>query len=225
MSATIVIGADRSGAPVRIDVEELLATRLLVQGNSGSGKSHLLRRLLEQSASIVQQVVIDPEGDFVTLADAFGHVVVDGSAYDAAEIAKLAARIRKHRASVILTLDGLDELVINGAGSALIALGDGTMRIVDMRRASGSQRTPKQVKVHAAAFSVDGDHIVVDFYDGDHDEHRARIAKVAERHDQRSTPPLPGPASALALRADPERLYRGTPTGQVIEVNGGQLMA
>lgn len=108
MSATIVIGADRSGASVRIDVEELLATRLLVQGNSGSGKSHLLRRLLEESASIVQQVVIDPEGDFVTLADVFGHVVVDGSAYDGPEIAKLAARIRKHRASVILTLDGLE---------------------------------------------------------------------------------------------------------------------
>lgn len=108
MSASIVIGADRSGAPVRIDVEELLATRLLVQGNSGSGKSHLLRRLLEQSASIVQQVVIDPEGDFVTLAEPFGHVVVDGAAYDGAEIAKLAARIRKHRASVILALDSLE---------------------------------------------------------------------------------------------------------------------
>lgn len=108
MSASIVIGTDRSGAPVRIDVEELLATRLLVQGNSGSGKSHLLRRLLEESASIVQQVVIDPEGDFVTLAEPFGHVVVDGAAYDGAEIAKLAARIRKHRASVILALDGLE---------------------------------------------------------------------------------------------------------------------
>ncbi|MFN3468881.1 MAG: helicase HerA domain-containing protein [Novosphingobium sp.] len=108
MSATIVIGADRSGAPVRIDVEELLATRLLVQGNSGSGKSHLLRRLLEESAGIVQQVVIDPEGDFVTLAEPFGHVVIDGAAYDGAEIAKLAARIRKHRASVVLALDGLE---------------------------------------------------------------------------------------------------------------------
>jgi DNA helicase HerA-like ATPase len=65
VSATIVIGADdRSGAAVHIDVEELLATRLLVQGNSGSGKSHLLRRILEQSASVVQQVVIDPEGRF-----------------------------------------------------------------------------------------------------------------------------------------------------------------
>jgi len=33
-----------------LDLEELLATRLPVQGNSDSGKSHLLRRLLEQSA-------------------------------------------------------------------------------------------------------------------------------------------------------------------------------
>ena len=108
VSATIVIGADPTGSPVRIDVEELLATRLLVQGNSGSGKSHLLRRILEESAGLVQQVVIDPEGDFVTLAEPFGHVVVDGAAYDQAEIARLAARIRTHRASVVLALDGLD---------------------------------------------------------------------------------------------------------------------
>lgn len=108
MSASIVIGAARGGAEARIDIEELLATRLLVQGNSGSGKSHLLRRLLEESAGLVQQIVIDPEGDFVTLAEPFGHVVVDGSAYGAAEITRLAARARKHRVSVVLALDGLD---------------------------------------------------------------------------------------------------------------------
>lgn len=108
VSAAIVIGTDRSGGPIRIDIEELLATRLLVQGNSGSGKSHLLRRLLEQSAQLVQQVVIDPEGDFVSLSDRYGHVVVDGSAYDQAEIVRIAARIRTHRASVVLALDGLD---------------------------------------------------------------------------------------------------------------------
>src|SRR3546814_7623538 len=67
------MGMDGAGKPVLIDIEELLATRLLVQGNSGSGKSHLLRRLLEGSAKLVQQVVIDPEGDFVTLAEVFGH--------------------------------------------------------------------------------------------------------------------------------------------------------
>ncbi|MDE2597541.1 MAG: ATP-binding protein [Sphingomonadales bacterium] len=108
MSDSIIIGADASGAPVRIDIEELLATRLLVQGNSGSGKSHLLRRLLEESAGLVQQVVIDPEGDFVTLAEPYGHVVIDGAAYGDAEIAALGARIRQHRASVVLALDGLE---------------------------------------------------------------------------------------------------------------------
>ena len=104
----IDIGTDKLGAPVKIDLEELLATRLLVQGNSGSGKSHLLRRLLEESAGQVQQIVIDPEGDFVTLADAFDHVVIDAGAYDAREITRMAARVREHRASVVLALDNLE---------------------------------------------------------------------------------------------------------------------
>ena len=102
------MGCDGSGRTVELDLEELLATRLLVQGNSGSGKSHLLRRLLEGSAGLVQQVVIDPEGDFVTLADAFGHVVFDAAAHSLAEAARLARRAREHRASVVLNLEGLD---------------------------------------------------------------------------------------------------------------------
>ena len=108
VSARVEIGSDPAGSPITIDLQELLATRLLVQGNSGSGKSHLLRRLLEESANTVQQVVIDPEGDFVTLAEPFGHIVIDGAAYSTVEIERLAARVRKHRASVVLALDGLE---------------------------------------------------------------------------------------------------------------------
>lgn len=93
--------------PALLDLEELLATRLLVQGNSGSGKSHLLRRLLEQSAEWVQQCVIDPEGDFVTLADKFGHIIVEAGRTPE-ELARIAARIRKHRVSVVLNLEGLE---------------------------------------------------------------------------------------------------------------------
>jgi len=78
-----------------------------VQGNSGSGKSHLLRRLLEQSAGWVQQVIIDPEGDFVTLADRYGHVVVEGERTEA-ELLGIAARVRQHRVSCVLSLEGLD---------------------------------------------------------------------------------------------------------------------
>ncbi|WP_201834561.1 helicase HerA domain-containing protein [Microvirga zambiensis] len=110
MKVGIDMGAASSapgGQSALLDLEELLATRLLVQGNSGSGKSHLLRRLLEQSANLVQQAIIDPEGDFVTLADRFGHVVVDASRSEG-DLQRIAARVRQHRVSVVLSLEGLD---------------------------------------------------------------------------------------------------------------------
>lgn len=108
MNVGIEIGCDDTGQPVHVNIEELLATRLLVQGNSGSGKSHLLRRLLEESAHLVQQVVIDPEGDFATLTDAYNHVVIDASDYNENEIATMGTRIREHRASIILNLEALE---------------------------------------------------------------------------------------------------------------------
>ncbi len=108
MTAKIDMGIDGSGNCAAVDLEELLATRLLVQGNSGSGKSHLLRRLLEGSAGLVQQIVIDPEGDFVSLCDAFDHVAIDAAQYSLTEIERLGARVRAHRASVVLNLEGVD---------------------------------------------------------------------------------------------------------------------
>ncbi|MFN3499174.1 MAG: helicase HerA domain-containing protein, partial [Pannonibacter indicus] len=107
MTVSIDIGEMSGGAKALMDLEELLATRLLVQGNSGSGKSHLLRRLLEQSASWVQQAIIDPEGDFVSLAEKFGHVVVDAAGTER-DLQMIAARVRAHRVSVVLNLEGLD---------------------------------------------------------------------------------------------------------------------
>ncbi|BBE72476.1 ATP-binding protein [Oharaeibacter diazotrophicus] len=107
MTVGVDIGAKTGGQRAIFDLEELLATRLLVQGNSGSGKSHLLRRLLEQSAPWVQQCVIDPEGDFVTLADRHGHVVVDAAGSER-DLALIAQRVRQHRVSVVVNLEGLD---------------------------------------------------------------------------------------------------------------------
>lgn len=107
MGAGIDIGVTGTGAPVGVDLEELLATRLLVQGNSGSGKSHLLRRVLEQSAGLVQQIVIDPEGDYVTLAERYGHLALDAAECER-ELGAIASRIRRHRVSVVLDLEGLE---------------------------------------------------------------------------------------------------------------------
>ena len=78
-----------------IDLPRLLETRLLVQANSGGGKSYALRRLLEQTANSVQQLVIDPEGEFATLRERFDYVVCaprDGDAVAHPRTAKLLAR-------------------------------------------------------------------------------------------------------------------------------------
>jgi hypothetical protein len=108
MAVAIEMGQTTAGAPAVLDLEELLATRLLVQGNSGSGKSHLLRRLLEQSASWVQQAIIDPEGDFVTLAERFGHLVIDAEDHTERSLQVAGERARIHRVSTVLNLEGLD---------------------------------------------------------------------------------------------------------------------
>lgn len=108
MKAAIPLGQGQDGRDVLLDLPELLATRLLVQGNSGSGKSHLLRRLLEQTATIVQQVVIDPEGDFIALAERYGHLIVDAADQSDTTLRAAGERARVHRASVILTLESLD---------------------------------------------------------------------------------------------------------------------
>ncbi|MDQ1078839.1 ATP-binding protein [Pseudoroseomonas cervicalis] len=108
MTVGIEMGTTSGGQPGLLDLEELLATRLLVQGNSGSGKSYLLRRLMEQSAPWVQQAVIDPEGDFVTLAERFGHLVIDAAQHSEAALQRAADRVRAHRVSVVLNLEGLD---------------------------------------------------------------------------------------------------------------------
>ena len=124
MTVSVDLGTEKFGAPAGMDLEELLATRLLVQGNSGSGKSHLLRRILEQSAEWVQQAIIDPEGDFVTLAEEFGHVVIDANGTEQ-DIEMIAARVRQHRVSVVFNLEGLDiDKQMRAAGAFLNGLFD-----------------------------------------------------------------------------------------------------
>jgi hypothetical protein len=59
-----------------INLSDLINTRLLVQANSGGGKSWLLRRILEQSHGQVQQIIIDLEGEFSTLREKYDYVLV-----------------------------------------------------------------------------------------------------------------------------------------------------
>ena len=107
MTVAIGMGHTAAGVPATLDLEGA-AGDPLVQGNSGSGKSHLLRRLLEQSAPWVQQTIIDPEGDFVSLADRFGHLVIDAEAHSERGLQLAGERARIDRVSTVVNLEGLD---------------------------------------------------------------------------------------------------------------------
>jgi uncharacterized protein len=83
------------GPGVACHLDTLVNTRLLVQANSGAGKSWLLRRLLEQSHGQVQHLVIDPEGEFASLRTRFDYVLAARSGGDTSvdpRVAKLLAR-------------------------------------------------------------------------------------------------------------------------------------
>src|SRR6266566_1322878 len=92
---------------VNIDLPTLIDTRLLVQANSGGGKSWLLRRLLEQSHGKVQQIVIDLEGEFSTLRETYDYILAAKEGDTAAEsrsAALLAKRLLELNVSAIIDL-------------------------------------------------------------------------------------------------------------------------
>lgn len=98
------IGATSKGEPVGIDLAKLIDGRLLIQGNSGAGKSMLLRRLFEKAFGRVQQLLIDPDGEFSTLKEHF-----DVAVLTAADISRIggeafAHHLREHRYSAVLDL-------------------------------------------------------------------------------------------------------------------------
>lgn len=89
-----VIGQTPKGQAISLNVPVLLKTRLLVQANSGGGKSYLLRKILEATHGDIQQIVLDMEGEFSTLREKFDYVLVgkDGDIDISLKIASLLPR-------------------------------------------------------------------------------------------------------------------------------------
>jgi hypothetical protein len=105
-SNKIVVGIQKHGT-MKIDVDVLLRTRMLVQAASGAGKSHLLRRLIEQLFGRVQIFVIDHEGEFSTLRPKYDFVLI-GEGGDAVPDVRtaglLAHRLLECHASTVFDL-------------------------------------------------------------------------------------------------------------------------
>ncbi len=104
----VLLGVADTGQPIGFDLTSLIEGRLLIQGVSGAGKSWTLRRLLEQSHGRVQQIIIDPEGEFSSLIEPLGLTRLDCAKLDPAALAAAAGRVRKHRLSVLLDLSDVE---------------------------------------------------------------------------------------------------------------------
>jgi uncharacterized protein len=97
MTRFIEIGSrEGDGAPLMLDVDLMLRQGLLVQANSGGGKSWVLRRLAEQLSAIVPTFVVDVEGEFASLREKFPFFLVAREGGDAAaDPSTAAALVRK----------------------------------------------------------------------------------------------------------------------------------
>ncbi|SRR5581483_4333695 len=98
------------GRDVALDLDTLLRTRLLIQANSGGGKSYALRRILEQAFGKVQCIVIDPAGEFATLREKFGYVLVGEHGETPADLRSaglVAEKLLELRASAVCDLYNL----------------------------------------------------------------------------------------------------------------------
>jgi uncharacterized protein len=91
---TIALGQGPDGV-AKVDLDVLLRTRLLIQANSGGGKSWLLRRLAEQLFGHVPVLIIDPEGEFATLRERLDYVLVGPAGETPADIRSAPALARK----------------------------------------------------------------------------------------------------------------------------------
>jgi len=88
------IGTTQNGR-LLIDIPRLMETRLLIQSNSGGGKSWALRRILEQCASFVQQIILDSEGEFASLREKFDYIIAAPHDADALANPRTAALLAR----------------------------------------------------------------------------------------------------------------------------------
>lgn len=98
-------------AVATIDAARLVDTRMLIQANSGGGKSTLLRLLAERLAGVVPFIILDWEGEFITLRERADVVLVgaDGEiATDAKTAGLLARKLVELSASAVIDLGDLE---------------------------------------------------------------------------------------------------------------------
>jgi hypothetical protein len=106
-AASVSIGRTSNGE-LQLDLSRLLAGRLLAQGSSGAGKSHLLRKIVEEAFEYLTTIIVDPEGEFANLADHIGASTLRAVELTSDALTAVAYRSRHHRLPVHLDLSDLE---------------------------------------------------------------------------------------------------------------------
>jgi len=99
------LGRLENGAALSLDIPKLVDTRMLIQANSGGGKSWLMRLIAERAG--IQTIVLDPEGEFASLREKLDMVLAGHGGEVAAEprsAALLARRLVEFKASAVIDL-------------------------------------------------------------------------------------------------------------------------
>ncbi len=80
--------------PIQLDLRHVVKSRLLVAANSGAGKSWMMRLIAEQACGVLPTIVLDSEGEFVSLREMHDVVLVshDGDVVPTVRTAPLIAR-------------------------------------------------------------------------------------------------------------------------------------
>lgn len=96
------------GGELELNLERLMAGRLLAQGSSGAGKSHLLRKIIEESFEYLTVMIVDPEGEFANLAEHIGATTLKAAELASDGLTAAATRARHHRLPLHLDLTDLE---------------------------------------------------------------------------------------------------------------------
>src|SRR6266851_4020939 len=101
----MIIGQIIDGGKLECDMPTLVDTRLLIQANSGGGKSWLLRLIAERAG--IQTIVLDNEGEFASLRETLDMLLVGATGELPANphhAALLARRLIEYKVSTVVDL-------------------------------------------------------------------------------------------------------------------------
>lgn len=65
-----------TGKEITTTIKDIIANRILWEGDSGSGKSHGMVGMIEETDDLAQRIIIDPEGEYFPLKDNFQFLLI-----------------------------------------------------------------------------------------------------------------------------------------------------